>query len=249
MKNKNRASKIVANTIISAIIGAVIGMIVTKLVSDFWGTISPLPNSFALLVAVFVFAVMAFVFNRIDDHDEFRTEVMQNMSNPLIKINKEVISDFATSLVKRSKYIRVVGVAKQDVLGDEDRRAASKRYLSKLENMLTKDYGSEMGFQYYRVVPKRCTEPFKEHFEKCRLNCEIHKKNKFQVIIADNDFDFYISYQIFDQTDMLIIVDNPTTKDPNKDDNALCYWTQDKETIETFTRRFDSAWARVSNKK
>lgn len=245
MKDKNRTSKFVTNTIISGIVGAFIGIIITTLVDNITFVVTNLPSWVILVVAFFVFCSMAMIFLRIDNYEEYQTEVMKNMSNPLIRINNDVISDFATSLVKKSKYIRVVGVAKQDILDDEDRKAASKRYLSKLEDMLSKNYESEMGFQYYRVIPKSCNEILKNHIEKCRENCRTHKKNKFQVLTANNDFDFYISYQIFDQSDLLIIVDNPTVKDPNKDDNALCYWTRDPDTIKIFTKRFDSAWDRA----
>lgn len=245
MKSKDRMSKIVTNTIISGVIGAIIGMILTTIFDNITTVVTSLPSWVILIIAIFIFSTMALVFHRIDDHEEYRTEVMKNMSFPLVRINNDVISDFATSLVKRSKYIRVVGMAKQDILDDEDRRSAAKRYLLKLEDMLSKNYQSEVGFQYYRVIPKTCNEALTNHIEKCRENCRVHKKNKFQVLTANNDFDFYISYQIFDQSDLLIIVDNPTVKDPNKDDNALCYWTRDPETIKIFTMRFDSAWNRA----
>ncbi len=248
MKNKarNKISKIVANTIVSAIIGAIIGLVISLLVENFTGFMEFIPNWAILVVAIFLFSCMAFLYYRIENHAEFREEEMEHMSNPLIKINPDVISDFALSLVKKSSYIRVVGSAKQDVLEDEFKLAASIRYLTNLEKMLTKD----RNFQYYRVIPKKCNEQLKNHINKCISNSQINKKSTFQYIESDTPFDFYVSYQIFDQSDILIIVDNPTAKDPNKDDNVLCFWTRDEETIKAFSKRFDSAWDRaILNKK
>ncbi|MBP5490673.1 MAG: hypothetical protein J6Y10_08765 [Lachnospiraceae bacterium] len=247
--NSNRTKRFLGNSLVSAIIGAIIGFLVTSLITDVGKEIESIRSGVILLVALSCYGFMALVLFRIDSEDEFRTEVMKTMSNPLIKIDVEAISDFATSLVKKSKYVRVVGMAKQDILCDADRKSASKRYLTKLEDMLSKDSGSEVGFQYYRVLPKQVSAELQKHISTCESNSASHKKNKFAAINPDNDFDFYISYQIFDQSDMLLIVDNPTKMDNNKDDNALCFWTQDKETIEVFTKRFDSAWSRLGKKK
>ncbi len=247
MKNKprNKIKKTVVNSIVSAIIGAIAGLVLSFFIENITLVINTIPIWAALVTIIFLFSCMVFLYYRIENHAEFREEEMEHMSNPLIKINADVISDFASSLVKKSSYIRVVGSAKQDILEDEYRLAASKRYLSNLESMLSKD----RSFQYYRVIPKKCNSELLKHIEKCISNSTIHKKTSFQYIESDIPFDFYISYQIFDQSDILIIVDNPTSKDPNKDDNVLCFWTRDEETIEAFTKRFDSAWSRAMSSK
>lgn len=239
-----KTHKIINNTILSGVIGTIIGLVLTTLIENISDKTESIPNIWILIVCIFIITLLAYVFNRIESQEEYREQVMKNMSYPIVKIEADAISDFATSLVKKSKYVRVVGTARQDAIINAEKKASSIRYLQKLEDMLKQHYSSELGFQYYRVVPSICNDSLNHHIQECQNICKRNKKNMFGVKYSSVAFDFGISYQIFDETDMLIIVDNPSKLDPKKDDNALCLWTKDPEIINVFVKRFDSAWER-----
>ena len=238
MKDKNRISKLIVNAIISVILGAVIGSLGTTFAKL---TVENLPINpvyivlfFAALVTVLAFMILS----RIETIEEYRYEIMKDLVDGFIKVDKDSISDFATSLVKKSSFVRVVGTARQDVLTSKIQEAG-KKYLKSLEEKLNKECQSESdGFTYYRVVPKTLKLPLEKHIEVCMENAD-KTGNKFDFKEIES-FDFYISYQVFDDTDLLLIVDNRSHT--GQSDNALCLWTRNKEIIRTFINRFDNAW-------
>jgi hypothetical protein len=243
MKNKNRISKLLVNAIISAILGAVIGSLVTIFAQL---TVEKLPIDpiyIVLFFAALVTVLAIMILFKIETIEEYRYEIMNDLVDGFIKIEKGSISDFATSLVKKSSFVRVVGTARQDVLNSKNRVEATK-YLKSLEEKLKKKSQSENdGFTYYRVVPKAIKIPLEEHIKVCMKNAE-KTGNTFDFKEVES-FDFYISYQIFDDSDLLLIADNKSHT--GKSDNALCLWTRNKEIIRTFIYRFDNAWNGASS--
>jgi len=241
IKNKNRLAKLIANTIISAILGAVMGSLLTMF-TDL--TIKKLPIDpvyvvlfFALLVTVLVVMILF----RIETIEEYRYEIMDDFVNGFIKIDKDSISAFATSLVSHSAVVRVVGTARQDVVAGKLQQTG-QTYLKSLEDRLkTKNKNESDKFAYYRVVPKSLKRPLEKHIEECMENASV-TGNTFDFKEIES-LDFHISYQVFDDTDLLLIVDNRLHT--GESDNALCLWTRNKEIINIFINRFDSAWKGV----
>lgn len=238
MKDKNRISKLITNAIVCAILGALIGSLVTMFAQL---TVEKLPIDpvhivlfFTALVTVLTFTILF----RIETIEEYRYEIMKDLVDGFIKIDKDSISDFATSLVKKSSFVRVVGTARQDVLARKTQEAG-KKYLKSLEEKLNRKCQNESdGFTYYRVVPKTLKLPLEKHIEVCMENaCRTDNTFDFKEI---ESFDFYISYQVFDDTNLLLIVDNRSHT--GQSDNDLCLWTRNKEIIKTFINRFDNAW-------
>jgi hypothetical protein len=241
MKDKNRISKLINNAIISALLGAVMGSLLTMF-GDL--TIKKLPIDpvyvvlfFALLVTVL--AVM--ILFKIETIDEYRYEIMEGFVDGFIKIDNVSTSEFATSLVNKSLVVRVVGTARQDVVAGK-LQLAGQIYLKSLEERLnTKCKSQSTKFIYYRVVPKSLKHPLEAHIEVCMENAG--KTGNIFDFKEIESLDFHISYQVFDDTDLLLIVDNRLHT--GESDNALCLWTRNKEIIKIFINRFDSAWKSV----
>lgn len=241
MKDKNRLSKIITGLIISSVFGAVIGFVLSFM-TDY--TIKNIPINPIYLVLVFsLVAVLltVIILYRVETVEEYRFEVTKLLGDGFIRIYKESISEFAITLVSRSKYIRVVGTARQDVVAGKSMKGA-QNYLQSLEDKLAKPCpDSANAFTYLRVVPKAPSDEMKAHIDMCT---DLASKNGHNFDAKINlHFPFYISFQIFDNTDLLVILDN---KDYNKKhDNALCLWSRNKEIIEVFMKRFDDGWEEV----
>jgi len=241
MKDKNRLSKIITSAIISAILGALFGSLVTLLTDLAIKQLPIDPIYLVLCVSLLVTILVFMILHRIETIEEFRYDAIKYIANGFINIEQSAISDFAVSLVKKSHYIRVVGTARQDVL-DSKIQGSARNYLKSLENMLNKKCISPTdAFTYYRVVPKELKQTFAEHITNCTSKATANS-NRFEVKELENN-NFFISYQTFDDTDLLIIVDNKAHTGRN--DNALCLWTQNKEIVNTFIKRFDDSWNEI----
>ena len=239
IKDKNKTSILLVSAIISAIVGSIITMFLQWSIEK----IPIKPINIVLLSAVIVIVLSVLILRRIETIEEYRNEIMKDLVDGFIKIDKNTISDFATSLVKKSSFVRVVGTARQDVLTIKTKKAA-KEYLLSLEEKLNTECPTDSdGFSYYRVVPKTIKPLLEQHIKVCAGNAA-KTCNKFGYKEIDN-FNFYISYQIFDDTDLLIIIDN--REHDGESDNALCLWSRNKQIINVFINRFDDAWKQVNS--
>lgn len=192
---------------------------------------------FAVLVTTLSFMILF----RIETVDEFRYEVISSMNEGFVSIESESISGFSISLVKKASFVRTVGTARQDVLEQKSERTA-RGYLKSFETKLNshpKD-GTQK-FNYLRVLPKKANHKMSEHIKQCIKNAE-KTGNVFNYKQA-NEFEFYISFTLFDNTDMLLILDNE--KHSGDRDNVLCLWSRDQQTITAFINHFDAAWKQI----
>lgn len=193
---------------------------------------------FAALVTILSFMTLY----RVETVDEYRYEVMKNIANGFINIERESISEFATILVERASFVRVVGTARQDVVGSRG-QLSGRRYLKCLERKLNRRCRGESDkFSYLRVVPKALKSPLEEHIRVCEVNSK--KTGNVFSWKEVRPFAFYLSYQVFDDTDMLLIVDNELHTGDS--DNSLCFWTRNPAVIGAFIAHFDNAWHKVS---
>jgi hypothetical protein len=238
MKDKNRTSKVFAGIIVSSLLSALIGYVLSDILK---ATINQIPVNPIYLILVFSLLsvlLIAIILFRMETVDEYRYDVTKLLGDGFVRIYKDSISDFAISLVSRSKYVRVVGTARQEVVGSKTVKNASG-YLSALEKKLAKKSANSLDvFTYLRVVPVAPNKNMVRHIDICN-DLALKNGHKFEAIVNLN-FPFYISYQVFDDTDILIILDNKGCD--KKRDNALCLWSRNKEIIDIFIRRFDDAW-------
>lgn len=238
MKSKNRLSKLVTSAIVSAMLGAVMGSLLTTFTNMTIRKVPVDPLYIVIFFAALVTILSLMTLFRIETVDEYRYEVMKNLIDGFVSIEKESISEFATTLVKKASFVRVVGTARQDVIGSKKQRAG-RRYLKCLETRLNRTISDESDkFSYLRVIPKAMKFPLAEHINICFKNSE--KTGNDFVYKEVQPYAFYLSYQLFDDTDMLLIVDNESHTGAS--DNALCLWTRNEAIISAFIKHFDDAW-------
>ena len=157
-------------------------------------------------------------------------------------IDKEAISSFATSLVKDSIIIRVIGTARQEaIVNNTSDKVNALAYLKSIEKRLDHDH-EKHPFTYLRVVPQNIEEPLQKHIDECN-NISNRTGNRFELIkLNSKDFDFFVSYQLFDDKHLLLIIDNKVLGQYN--DNSLCLWTKNKKIIDVFCKHFDNAFVK-----
>ena len=239
MKDKNRISKLVGSAIVSGVLGAVMGSLLTTFTDMAVKGLPINPLFVVIFFAALVTALCAMILFRVETVDEYRYEMMKNVIDGFVSIERNWISEFATGLVEKSKFVRVIGTARQDVVSSESQRAG-RAYLKCLEGRVNRKWTDECNkFTYLRVVPKVLKSHLSEHISTCKQNSE--KTGNVFAWKEVPPFAFYISYQIFDDTDMLLIVDN--VLHTGAIDNALCFWTRNKTIINAFTKHFDHAWS------
>lgn len=246
MKDKNRLMKFLGTGVLTTLLGIVLGVVFDKIFEK-WLTNISVNNTVYLALFFCVSAVIltAIILFKTETIDEYRNEVTKILGDGFIRIYQDSISEFATTLVNRSKYIRVVGTARQDVVGRTSLKGA-KEYLRALENKLSSACSDQANaFTYLRVVPRPPSEDMKKHIAAC-ISAADGKCHKFEAK-TDLNFPFYVSFQVFDNTDLLIILDNKGYD--KKYDNALCLWSRNKEIIEIFIKRFDDAWEDTVTKR
>lgn len=237
MPMKKELIKLLKDSIVSAIFGTLFGLLISSLVQSLYNKIPFDPIWIIIVCSLMVTCLVFLVLLRIDKIKDYNDHVIADIVDGFITIDKDQISSFATSLVKKAKFIRVLGTARQDVVDSSHNDASS--YLSALEKRLTiKPKDESKIFSYYRVIPTVAKGPLTKHISTCRENAK-KTGNAFEICEVPS-YDFYIAYQIFDNNNLLLIVDNE--EHDKKRDNALCLWTRNKKIIEVFIKRFDDAW-------
>jgi hypothetical protein len=145
-------------------------------------------------------------------------------------------SRFASECVKKAETIRVVGTARQDVINGEN---IANSYLKATEER----FNSELPLIYRRITSSQITTPFKQHLSKLfEISKRQGTKNKFEVALAPN-LDIAVSYMIFDEASVLIVVDNIHIA--NVIDNKAMLWSSDVEVVKAFMNHFDQAWDKL----
>jgi hypothetical protein len=149
-------------------------------------------------------------------------------------------SGFASDHVKTARVIRVVGTARQDVASSTGTPAASA-YLKATESR----FASGQPLSYLRITSPQITPYFKEHLTKLFSYSRSNKAIKFEVALTSG-LDVAVSYMVFDDDGVLLIVDNEVIG--QRQDNQLMLWSAEPEVVKAFKSHFDHAWSTVQNK-
>jgi hypothetical protein len=148
-------------------------------------------------------------------------------------------SRFAADRVKEARVVRVVGTARQDVVGTAG-TAAADAYLKATETR----FASGQPLVYMRITSPRLTARFKQHliqlFDFSRSTTAV----KFEVAISE--LDPAVSYMVFDENGVLLVVDN-TILGPVRD-NQLMLWSAEPDVVRAFKNHFDQAWSTLPDK-
>lgn len=247
MKSKDRISKVLKSSIFSAILGATMGLLISELVKFPIDKIESNPTYmtiffvgitifFGVLITVLVLKIMI----KIESVEEYRHEVIKSMQHGFIPIEETIISSFATSLVTKSSIVRTLGTARQDVLEVSYEKGA-RAYLKAFETRTSGRAREDGKFTYLRILPKKPNHKMMIHLNQCKENAN-RSGNEFDFKVIDES-KACISYTIFDDTDLLLILDNE--KHSGSSDNVLCLWTRDKKVISPFIKHFDDAWKKI----
>ena len=235
----NNIKKLFSNAIPSALVGALLGLWIQEVVQAKFHEI-PIDEIWILVISFLVMTIMiTMIFVKLETVKEYQNRVLKDVIDGFVTIDREAISAFASSLVKDSKVVRVIGTARQEaIINNTSDKTFALNYLRTLEKRL--EHNSEKHpFTYLRVIPNNPQEPLQKHIDKC-MSLVHDTGHHFECIEIDpKNFDFIIAYQIFDDRHLLLIVDNKVLGRYN--DNSLCLWTKNKKIIDAFSERFDDA--------
>lgn len=147
-------------------------------------------------------------------------------------------SKYAAERVGSANLVRIVGTARQDVLAEV---SAASDYLRATE----KRVASGPPFSYLRITSSSLSLSFRHHL----LTLLQASKGKTGVRVEiglEERMDASVSYMIFDDHELLLIVDN--TVFGSVRDNRLMTWSRDVDLVKAFSDHFDHAWNRLPTK-
>lgn len=237
-KMKKKKDFIWKEGIITTIIGAILGVVITYFTDNLGISSSKVNIKWVILLFLLALTLLllALIFIRIETIKEEQTKLFTDTFYGFRAVDDD-ISEFAIRRLKKCSITRIVGTARQESI-EKNGEKYSNDYLIALEKKLK----SNKYFVYRRVTSSNITsQTFENHLKRCK---EINENNSniFEVIYV-KQFDFNISYQLFDDEGLLLIVDNLQNNDYL--DNSLGLWTENKEIINAFIKRFDYGWEKL----
>jgi len=147
-------------------------------------------------------------------------------------------SKYAADRVKASNLIRVIGTARQDVL---DEVSEASDYLRATEERAS----SEKAFSYLRITSPVLSTSFRHHLLKLFQVFKTKQGGRIEIAL-ESRMDTSVSYMIFDDEELLLIVDN--TVFGSVRDNRVMIWSRDRDVVKAFSNHFDHAWNRIADK-
>lgn len=149
-------------------------------------------------------------------------------------------SEFAAIKVKQASIIRVIGTARQHVVEQLEQKPATS-YLRETENR----FKQKKKIIYRRITTKDLSNAFFNHLVNL-FDLAQQNNHTIEISLVPNLFTS-ISYQIFDDKSVLLVVDND--KLSNMKDNAAMFWSTNPQIIDVFTKHFDNAWSKLEQVK
>lgn len=226
--------------IITTIIGAILGVIVTYFTDNLGISSSKINIKWVILLFLLALTLLllSLIFVRIDTIKEEQIKLFTDTFYGFRAVDDN-ISEFAIRKLRKCSITRIVGTARQESIEKKGEKYAND-YLNVIENKLK----SNKYFVCRRVTSSDIvSQTFKDHIKKCKEISE-NNTNIFEIVYV-KQFDFNISYQLFDDKGLLLIVDNLQNNDYL--DNSLGLWTENKEIINAFINRFDYGWEKLKN--
>lgn len=147
-------------------------------------------------------------------------------------------SKYAAERVGSAKLVRIVGTARQDVLAEV---SAASDYLRATERRIA----SGAPFSYLRITSSSLSASFRSHIMTL-LQAAKGKAGVRVEVALEERMDASVSYMIFDNLELLLIVDN--TVFGSVRDNRLMIWSRDVDLVNAFSDHFDHAWNRLPMK-
>lgn len=229
-KSTGRQERAVSGSdLILALVSAVLGVIVAAWLSS---RESAAPTWILFLTLVMIVALIAMLVSKTNALSEQLRDIrLEGLSN-VRTIAASEISQLAAELVATAHTIRVVGTARQDIISTDE---TARKYLEATERRLKTD----RRLYYRRITSSDLRPSFASHLGRVLTLARKSDIHDVQVAIAES-LDYAISYQIFDDTTALLIVDAPTV--PGVRDNVLAFLIKEGSMVAALIAHFDNAW-------
>ena len=148
------------------------------------------------------------------------------------KVPAAEISKIAARMLPDVGVLRTLGTARQDFLDVDE---SAQLYLHETERRVRRS----PPFQYYRITSERLRGAFLDHLT--LLLSASDARHDIQVQLIPN-FETTVTYQVFDNDHVLIILATPQAPDGRRD-YAVALMSSDKEIVDGFIAHFDAAWS------
>jgi hypothetical protein len=219
-----------ASDLILAVLSAVFGVIVA---TWFAHQRSASPTWLLFIVLCAIVCLIALLVTKMNEVKGIIEQTVPVGTSKVRIIPAAEISKTAVGLVGVAKTIRVIGTARQDIVGSDE---AARSYLMATEQRARR----QPKLFYRRITSGQLASGFQSHLERMlRANGE-KMGHDIQIALVDH-IECAISYQIFDDTHGLLIIDAPTV--PGVRDNASAVLIEETSIVAALTAHFDHAWS------
>jgi hypothetical protein len=225
----HQVRSIAGSDLILALVSAVLGVIIATWFGSNRNGVAPSWLLFAVLcVIVALIALLVTKMNEVKQAIDRASP--KGLSNVRV-ISVPEVSTIAANLMPSAKVIRIIGTARQDVVATDKVAMSYLRATERRVKMRPKLY-------YRRITSTKLQPAFRSHLERI-LTAAATSGHDIQIALI-GDFECSISYQIFDESHALLVVDSPTI--PGVRDNNLAFLIEERSMVAALISHFDNAW-------
>jgi hypothetical protein len=229
---KAQARSLAGGDLILALVSAGLGVIIAAWLSSERNGVAPSWLLFVVLCVIV--ALIALLVAKMNEVKRVLDNVAPVGLSKVRTITASEISEIAADLVTHSRTIRVIGTARQDIVATDE---VAMNYLRATERRV-----KGQAKLYYRRITSTSLQPtFRAHLEAILKANDGSPDHDIQIALV-SDLECSISYQIFDDTHAMIIVDAPTV--PGIRDNVLAFLIEEGSMVAALIAHFDNAWMR-----
>lgn len=168
----------------------------------------------------------------------YNTRPNGRVSDATLLVGTNDGSKYAAHRIRSTNLVRIVGTARQDVLGEV---VEASDYLRATEERVKLN----KPFSYLRITSVALSVPFRQHLFNLLQGPKSVPGVRVEIAVEER-LDSAISYMIFDNDELLLIVDN--TIFGSVRDNRLMMWSREADIVRAFASHFDTAWNRLPSK-
>jgi hypothetical protein len=228
---RHQVRSIAGSDLILALVSAALGVIIATWLGSQRNGVAPSWLLFVVLCVIV--ALIALLVTKMNEVKRAIESVSPKGLSNVRVISVSEVSTIATNLIANAKTTRIIGTARQDVVATDE---VAMSYLRATERRL-----KTQPKLYYRRITSSTLQPvFRSHLERL-LKSAGTRGHDVQIALV-NDFECSISYQTFDDTHALLVVDSPTI--PGVRDNDLAFLIMERSMVAALIAHFDNAWIR-----
>lgn len=229
-KTQRPTRGIAGSDLILALVSAVLGVIVATWLGKERNAVAPSWLMFAVLCVIV--ALISLLVMKMNELKHALSKVAPEGLSNVRTIAESEISKIAADLVANARTIRVIGTARQDIVATDE---VAMSYLRATERRAK----TQPKLYYRRITSTTLLPVFRTHLETILKANDSGRGHDIQISLV-SDLECSISYQIFDDTCAMIIVDAP--KVPGVSDNVLAFLIEEGSMVAALIAHFDNAW-------